>query len=201
MKTDLRFAVFLAALAIIPGCTVLSPVKNETSVEMISKLPADLPQQKTRAATLLVLPPDTSPAYDTVRMAYTVKPYQVEYFSRHEWAAPPAQMLLPLLGRMLENTHGFSAVLTPPYSGPYTFALQTGISELVQDFTSDPAVLRLTLRVRLLDGKTNRLIAGKEISLSEPMQQKTPYAGVVAANDAAAKALQEIARFVNENTD
>jgi hypothetical protein len=33
------------------------------------------------------------------------------------------------------------------------------------------------------------------------MQQKTPYAGVRAANEAIAKALQEAARFVLEKAD
>jgi cholesterol transport system auxiliary component len=33
------------------------------------------------------------------------------------------------------------------------------------------------------------------------MRQRTPYAGVVAANDAVAKALRELAEFVIEKTD
>jgi cholesterol transport system auxiliary component len=110
-------------------------------------------------------------------------------------------MLQPLLVRTLQNTHYFRAVLTPPYSGRYTYSLRTEILELMQDFTSEPATLQLSLRVRLSNDTANRIIATKEISLREPMQQKTPYAGVMAANDATAKALQKVTEFVLEKTD
>jgi cholesterol transport system auxiliary component len=187
-------AVFAAFL--LQGCNVLSPIKDDTQVEMISKLPADLPRQPAHAATLLILPVAASPVYDTVRMAYTDKPYQVAYFSKHEWGATPAQMLQPLLETTMEHTGYFSAVVVPTYSGSYDYALKTEILELVQDFTATPAVLRLSLREQLIDGRSNRSISIREITLSEPMQDKTPYAGVVAANEATAKALQQTAGFV-----
>ncbi len=190
----------LAALAAVwgSGCTLFSPVENAIRVEVINKLPLELPQRETHTATLLVLPPAINPVYDTVRMAYTTRPYQIDYFSLHEWGASPAQMLLPLLARTLENTHYFSAVLTPPYFGPYNYALRTEILELAQDFTSDPATLHLSLRVQLADGASNRIISSRAISLREPMLQETPYAGVIAANDATAKALEQVAGFVLE---
>ncbi|SDZ81553.1 ABC-type transport auxiliary lipoprotein family protein [Microbulbifer marinus] len=190
----------LAALcaALISGCTLLSPVENEIRVEMIDKLPLAIPQRETHAATLLVLPPAINPAYDTVRMIYRVRPHQIDYFSKHEWGASPAEMLLPLLARTLERTHYFDAVITPPYFGPYSYALRTEILELTQDFTSDPATLHLSLRVQLTDGASNRIISTRAISLREPMLQNTPYAGVVAANDASVKALQQVAGFVLE---
>jgi len=195
MRTGLIIALAMLLLA---GCNVLSPVKDETTLAVINKLPTDIPQQQSHDATLLLLPPDTSVMYDTTQMAYTSKPYQIEYFIHHEWGATPAQMLLPLLGSTLEGTGYFSAILTPPYTGSYTYALRTQILELVQDFTTEPATLRLALRVDLIDGKSNQPIASRKISLSEPLQGKTPYAGVVAANDATAKALQQIAGFVLE---
>jgi cholesterol transport system auxiliary component len=40
------------------------------------------------------------------------------------------------------------------------------------------------------------VVAIKEVSIREPMLKKTPYAGVVAANEATAKALLELTRFV-----
>lgn len=206
MRADRRRAIgVVGALATLvettlSGCSLLLPVKTETRKDVLSKMPADLPQQKTRAATLLVFAPQTQPLYDTTRMAYTVRAYQVDYFSQHEWGETPSQMLQPLLVGALQNTHAFSAVLIPPYAGRYHYALRTEILELRQDFTSEPAVLQLSLRFQLSDDTADRVIATKEISLREPMQQRTPYAGVVAANDATAKALQEMVRFVLDKT-
>lgn len=202
----LFFAPWAAILSILAmaGCTVLSPVDIETTKAMITKLPPELASampQRHAQATLLVLPPETRPLYDTTQMAYTIKPYQIAYFSRNEWGATPSQMLQPLLVKTLENTRAFREVLVPPYSGAYAYVLRTEILELTQDFTSEPPALQLSLRFQLNDGASNRIIASKDIMLREPMQQKTPYAGVVAANDAVARALQEAARFILENTE
>ena len=191
----------LAALAatLVSGCSLFSPVKDDMRVAVIDRLPPALPQRQPHPATLLVLPPAINPVYDSVRMAYRTRPHQIDYFSRHEWGASPAQMLLPLLAQTLESTHYFDAVLTPPYFGPYRYALRTEILELIQDFTVNPATLRLSLRVQLVERASNRVIASRAIALRQPLLQETPYAGVVAANDAAAQALQQIAGFVLEN--
>ena len=164
-------------------------------------MPAEVPHRDPGAVTLLVFPPVTSPLYDTTQMAYTQRPYEVAYFSRNQWGETPSRMLQPLLVRTLETTGYFSAVLTPPHAGRYGYALRTEILQLTQDFTSDPPALQLSLRLQLTDGATGRLVATKEISAREPMQQKTPYAGVVAANEATAKALQQAAQFVLEKTN
>lgn len=197
----IRIAMAVVVLSSVTSCTLLSPVHIETRKEVLSQLPGELPQRTTHAATLLILPPETNPIFDTTQMAYRIRPYQIDYFTQHEWGASPAQMLLPLLVKTLENTHYFSEVLTPPYPSSYTYALRTEIRELTQDFTTNSAAVQLLLRVQLIDGNTSRNIATKEIALREPMQNKTPYAGVVAANNATAKALQAVAIFVLENAE
>ncbi len=192
-------AALLGVFAVV-GCSVLPSPATGATRAIITKMPASVPQRSAKG-TLLVLPPETEALYATTQMAYTTQAYQIEYFSQHEWGETPAQMLLPLLVKTLESTHAFSAVLTPPYEGRYSYALRTGITQLVQDFTVDPPVLVFSLRLQLSDGRTDRVIATRTISVRTPMQQKTPDAGVSAANDAAAKVLEETARFVLENTE
>ena len=185
------------ALSLASGCSLLPPsTAAATTKEVLSKMPVDLPQRTPRAAVLVVHPPQSGPLYDTTLMAYTVKAYEVAYFSRHEWGASPAQMLQPLLVRTMQNTGFFSAVLAPPYAGHHTHSLRTQIRELLADFTSEPAGVQLSLRFELIDGATGRIVAVKEISIREPMRDKTPYASVVAANEATARALQQLAAFV-----
>ncbi len=192
-------AVF--GIAPLPGCSVLPPPSEESPKAVIATLPTEVPQRTTRAATLLVFPPETRPLYDTPQMAYTAKPYQINYFSRHEWGETPSQMLLPLLVKTLENTRAFSAVLTPPLQGPYSYALRTEILELTQDFTENPATLILSLRLQLIDGATGKPIATRNLVVREPMHARTPDAGIEAANHAAATALQQTARFVLESAE
>jgi cholesterol transport system auxiliary component len=147
---------------------------------------------------VLIFAPLARPIYDTTRMAYSVRPYQIAYFSKAEWAEKPSRMMQPLLVQTLRKTRYFTEVLSPPYAGRYTHALQSEIVELRQDFTSNPATLSFVMRFRLSAETLDQLLATREISVREPMRDRTSYAGVVAANDAAANVLQELARFVIE---
>ncbi|MBY6189253.1 membrane integrity-associated transporter subunit PqiC [Microbulbifer agarilyticus] len=193
-----RIVTAVFGVALLSGCSIFSPVENNMRVAVINQIPIATPEQSRLDATLLVLPPAINPIYDTIRMAYQAQPHQVDYFSKHEWGATPAQMLQPLLAQTFERTQQFRAVATPPYFGPYSYGLRTEILEFVQDFTSGPARFHLALRVQLVDGRSNRIIASRLIALQEPLIEQTPTAGVVAANKATASALEQTAYFIFE---
>ena len=196
-------SLFLAVLGILvfSSCSLLKPAAVEADREILTKTPLQLPQGRTHPGTVLVFIPETRAVYDTTQMAYQIRSYQIDYFSRTEWGERPSPMLHLLLVQMLQSAHYFSAVVTPPFTGHYTHALQTEILTFYQDFTSEPAAFQLTLRVQMTAQGTNQVIGTKEISVREPMREKTAYAGAVAANDATAKALKEIADFVRETTN
>jgi cholesterol transport system auxiliary component len=201
MKVDMAKAALVALCVVLfSGCTMFSPVDISTKKYVLNRIPLDLPKQQTHSETLLVLVPETDPIYGTTQMAYTTQAYQIAYFSRNEWAETPSQMILPLIVATISNTHYFREVLSPPYFGRHTFALRTEILELKQDFTSDPAMLQFTMRFYLSREATNQVIATKDVSVREAMREKNPYAGVVAANEAAAKVLRELATFVVEKS-
>jgi cholesterol transport system auxiliary component len=187
--------VCITAASLLTGCSLLSPPRPEPATAILSKLPYLMPRESRDAPTLLVLRPQISSAYDTTRMAYSVKPYQLAYFRDNQWAATPAQMIQPLLARTLQQTGFFREILSPPESGHVSYVLRTEITELLQDYTVSPPVLRLTLHLQLFD-TSGQAVAGHQISEQETMRDATPYGGVNAANDALAKALLEAAQFV-----
>lgn len=184
----------------IQGCAFLSPPKLDIDKSVLNQLPVAVPHREAEGGAVLVFPPATLPVYDTVLMAYRTEPRQIAYFSRRQWGATPSQMILPLLVATLEQTHSFRVVLAPPYTGPYTYALRTEILDLIQDFTPKSATLVLSLRFQLAGYGASGVIATRDISVREPMLQRNSRSGVVAANDAAAKALQQMAQFVLEST-
>jgi cholesterol transport system auxiliary component len=195
MKRALRScAQALLLAATLAGCA-LAPEAPITSA-LLDALPTEVPRRAPSRFTLLVLPPEARPALDTREMAYSLRPHHVAYFVRNQWAETPPQMLQPLLLRTLEATGAFAAVIAPPAGGGPTLGLRTEIVELVQDFSQDPPLLRLALRVRLSDEGANRVLGTREIALAETMRQQSPAAGVAAANVAVARALREVAAFV-----
>jgi cholesterol transport system auxiliary component len=193
--------VLIACVVFFSGCSLFSPVNIDTKKYVLNNIPLDLPSEKTHSATLLVLVPETMPAYATTQMAYSTEAHQVAYFSKNEWAQTPSQMIQPLIVETLRNTHYFSEVLSPPYFGHHTFALRIEILELKQDFASDPAMLQLDICIDLSREATNQVVATKELSIREPMPQRNAHAGVVAANEALPKLLRELAAFVVEKAD
>jgi cholesterol transport system auxiliary component len=197
VNVDMGRPALIACVVLFSGCTLFSPVKNN----VLNNIPLDLPSERTHSTTLLVLVPETVPAYATTQMAYSTEAYQIAYFAKNEWAETPSQMIQPLIVKTLRNTHYFSEVLSPPYFGRHTFDLRIEILELKQDFTTEPAMLELTMRVYLIRGATSQVIATKELSVREPMPGRNPYAGVVAANEAMQTLLRELAEFVVEKAN
>ena len=191
----------ISALCIVSlsGCSLFTPVDIDTHQYVLGTIPVDLPAERTHTVTLSVLVPETVPAFATPRMAYTSQKYQIAYFTRNEWVETPAQMILPVIVETIRRTHYFSAVRAPPDLGRSTFLLRTEILELNQDFTSDPAVLRLTVRFDLSRETTHQPIAAKAFSVQQQLGERNPYAGVVAANEAVGRLLRDLARFVIEN--
>lgn len=193
-----RAALNALCVVLFSGCTLFSPIKIDTKQSVLNNVPLDLPSAKTHSATLLVLVPEATPLYATTQMAYTTQAYQVAYFSQNEWAETPTQMIQPLIVTALSNTHYFSEVVSQPHFGRHTFVLRIEILELKQDFTSEPAMLQLAMRFQLSREASHQVIATKELSVREPMRERNPYAGVVAANEAMAKVLRELASFIIE---
>jgi cholesterol transport system auxiliary component len=187
----------LLATLLLAGCSLLAPPQPEPQKAALTRLPDRIPHATRQAGTLIVLPTEAGAAYDTTRMAYSEQPYQLAYFRDHEWAEPPPQMIHKLLVQSLDQTGGFRSVATAP-DGAGGMVLRTEILDLVQDDARAPPVLRLGLRLELRDA-SGKSVASRDIRIEEPMRAATAEAGVMAANDAVAKALQQVAGLVLEH--
>lgn len=192
-----RRAALPACLALLLAGCALPPPEPPVTTSLVDQLPDDLPRAARARLTLLVLTPQARPAYDTTRMAYSLRAHQIAYYGRNEWAETPAQMLQPLLVRTLEATGRFQAVLAPPHAGAFTHALQVDVLELLQDHARQPPVLRLVLHAQVADA-AQRVVASREFVAERPLAEVSPAGGVRAANEAAAQVLRELARFVIE---
>jgi|SRR5579885_3258000 cholesterol transport system auxiliary component len=191
--------IVVPSMIMLSGCSFLSPVKTESPTKyVINKIPDNLPVKKTRHITLMVSATETRPIYDTTQMAYSIKPYQIAYFSKNQWAETPAQMLHPLLLQTLQDTHYFHTIVTPPFTGHYDYTVTTQILELKQDFTTQIPVLRMSVRAQITRTLSNQVMATRQFSSEVPIPQRSPYGGVFAANRATDIILQQIAYFCLE---
>lgn len=186
------FACFL----LLSSC--LSPVSTSSNgtAYMIRATPHTVPVKRQRSGVILVMPPNTTSIYNTRNMAYSPSPYQISYYAKNSWAEVPSDMIQPLIVKTLQKTQRFKAVVNAPYPGRYDYLLSTEITDLLQDYNNCPPVLKFTLRAQYSNGLTGRIIGVKEFTRNVPMRKRDPYAGVLAANEAVADVLEELAEFV-----
>jgi cholesterol transport system auxiliary component len=191
----LRIAA-LAALLVLGACTQFQPVKNEPP--KLFALQAELdrtPAAPSASLTLAVNAPRAAPGYDSPRMVYVRKSYELESFAKNQWVDTPARMLAPLLVRALEGSGKFRAVVQAPSPVTADLRLDTEIVRLQQEFIAHPSRVHLTLRAQLIDVKSARVLASREWDILEDAASEDPYGGVVAANGVVRRALLELVDF------
>jgi len=152
------------------------------------------------APTLVISPPRAASGFDSQRIIYMRVPHKLDYFSQSEWIDPPARMLGPLLLAALENTGTFRAVMLMPSTASGKLRLDTEIIRLQHEFLSSPSRVHFTLRATLVDDKTRRVLAWREFDGYENAASDDPYGGVVAANLAVQKVLDQLSVFCTETT-
>lgn len=177
---------------VLTACTGLqAPHVENTRLYVLEARPASNPARSDRV--LAISMPDAWPGFDTPQMAYVQHPLTLEYFATHRWADTPARLLKPLLSQSLEPL--FRAVVPSPGLIPADLRLDTELIRLQQDFTVRPSRIQLILRAQLTDVKNKRVIAVKLFDASENADSDDAYGGVIAANRALQRVLEQLADF------
>lgn len=196
-------------LALAAGCSAIRPKatvqpayysldssKLDTRSDPAS--PTLQPTLPPNALTLIVNPPHAASGFDSQRILYVRNEHQLEYFAHSEWVDTPARMLAPLIVSAVERSRAFRAVVLTPSAAAGDLRLDSEIVRLQHEFGSQPSRVRFTLRAYLVDNSTRRVLAWREFDATEPSPSEDPYGGVIAANRAVRKVLQELANFCAE---
>ena len=154
-------------------------------------------QSHQQKAVLVVAAPMAVAGYDTRQMAYVQTPYQVSYFARHQWAAPPAQMLQSVLAEAVRQQGHFSAVLSAPVVVHAKYRLNVTVMALEQDFTRPISRERLILQATVIDQLQGKVLGARCFKGLLPTQANTPFYGVLAANQLATKMAVRLATWVS----
>jgi cholesterol transport system auxiliary component len=195
-----RGAVFLLAL-VFSACSIGPAERNPENVYkldpkvVIERLSANL--GRADLATLLISTPRSQPGFDTPRMAYLPRPHEVKYYAVNRWIDTPSRMLLLPLTQAMEGTGLWRAVVQAPSTVRTDYRLDCENLVLEQQFFSNPSRVRIALRAQLVELKRRQIIAAREFEVFETAAAENAYGGVIAADQAAAKLLQQIAAWAN----
>jgi cholesterol transport system auxiliary component len=202
MASLVAIARVLLFLAVMPlaGCSVELPERTaprtyvlnpEASVKRFSANPG-----RKDSAILLVTRPRAGPGHDTVRMAYLLRPNEVSHYALNQWVDTPARMLMRLLARSMERTDLWRAVIQAPSAVRADYRLDCDSLALEQQFFSSPSRVRLALRARLIDIQRQTVMDANDFEIFETAPTDDAYGGVIAANRATGKLLEEMTAWV-----
>lgn len=187
---------FVALL--VTACAALQPPPAQpVSTYLLEAQPVAVHVAARRDLALAVSVPRARAGFDTAQMAYVRRAHELEYFSNNRWADAPARMLAPLITQALEHSGSWRSVLHNPSAVSADLRLDSELVRLVQDFTSRPSRVQITLRAELIETASGRLVAAREFDEAEVAPSDDPYGGVLAANRALARLLGKLAEFAN----
>ena len=193
-----RVASCLIALALY-GCSIgpaetTSPhtylLNPEISVKEISRNTA-----RGGPGTLLINAPKAQPGFETARMAYLLRPFELSYYAFNQWADAPGRMMLPLLTHAMEASGLWRAVMQAPSVVRADYRLDCDNLVLEQQFFSRSQV-RLALRAQLIDVKRQSVIGMRDFEIFAASPSADAYGGVLAANEASAKLLDQMTTWM-----
>ena len=203
MRAPVRFyrlmRVGIVSLAL-AGCVSFSGEERPTHTFLLSldssagKAPS--PEGKPGAWTLVVNVPVAQPGFETPRMAYRQRLYEVSYYAAHQWADPPSQMLRPLLVQALERAGYWRAVVPMPTSVRGDHRVEIDQVELIQDFLQKPSQVRVMLRMQIIKLPDYLVLGTRLFDVAEEAASDDAYGGAVAANLAVGRLVKEVAVWV-----
>jgi len=147
---------------------------------------------------LLVSPPQAEPGFETPRMVYVKRPYELEYFSVNQWADSPVRMLTPLMVQVLNQSGAWRTVIPLPSSVSGDYRLDTYGVLLQHEFLQQPSRVRVTVRLQLVDLKESTILGTRAFEAVENAQSENAYGGVLAANRAVAGLLDQIVSWLQQ---
>jgi cholesterol transport system auxiliary component len=160
--------------------------------------PANNPMRPTGPG-LLISSMRAASGYESADMAYVRTPHQLEYFARHRWVDAPARMLEPLLLQAAVGSGLFRSVGEAGSGTQTQLRLDSRLLHLRQVCRLEPSELQLALRLALVDVASARQLASRVLEVSEPITERTPAAGVAAANRAVPKLMSQVEDFLAEH--
>ncbi len=147
-------------------------------------------------SVLLVGQPQPHPGFESPRMVYLTRPYELEFYAESQWADAPARLFAPLLVQALSRTGTWRAVVALPNSVRGDYRLDVSGFIVQQEFVRQPSLVRMSLRGQLIDVKESRVVGTKLFEAEEPAPSEDAYGGVLAANRATATMLAQITSWL-----
>ena len=125
---------------------------------------------------LVITQPKAQAGFDTARMAYLLRPYEVNYFAFNQWADTPARMLQRIMVENLDKAGMWSAVVQTPGAVPAQYRLDCDSLVFEQQFLLTPAASAWRCAFKSSKRKNSRFLAADISNFSKQPRATIPTA-------------------------
>jgi len=186
-------AATTSACGLLPGKSTLPIVSDYSLNAGFAPGPLDVESPAVDSCvSAQVLLPRAAAGYNTARMAYIEDPNRLDFYAYSQWVDTPAYMLQPLLVDALRESGRFRTVVKSPSPVRTRFRLITDDLTVVQQIDGNRNLVRIGLRLQLLDAKEGKLIIDEPM-VAERSTEANPRAGAAMANLIARDLLASVA--------
>lgn len=203
-----RMLFLSGCLAAVAGCSFPAPERHPVphsyilSAESLNAASSasnssSNPSSLSRRPILLVSPPRAQAGFDTPRMVYLLRPHEISYYADNQWVDTPERMLAPILAQAMEKSDLWKSVVQLPSMVRADYRLDADDLSLEQEFLSRPSRVRLAVKLQLVELKGRNIIASRDFEIREQAPSDDPYGGVIAANRAVEKMLQQTTEWLS----
>jgi cholesterol transport system auxiliary component len=193
--------IWLLAIPILTtlSCGGLFGRGDDSPIQSYTFSPREFTQQaETTSQRILLVSPVQSVGLDSRRMAYSMRPYESNFYAFSQWADTPPRMLEPLLVQAMESSGLFAAVIDVSSSAPADLRLDVDLLVAQHEFHTARSQGRLVLRAQLNDLAENRILATRLFEAARPAPSENAYGGVLAINLALEDLLRTLVTWVGE---
>lgn len=195
-----RLAHVVCGLLALTAAGCLSPRTDSSEIHTyqlsLDGWPSEARPGTLDGPVLLVSQSQAEPGFETQRMVYLKRPYELEYYALNQWADTPVRMFTPLMVQALNQTDAWRAVIPLPSSLHGDYRLDTHGFLLQQEFLQQPSRMRVMVRAQLVDLKESTILSARVFEVMENATSENPYGGVQAANRAVAGLLDQIGSWL-----
>lgn len=201
-RARLPFAAASAATLlalVLGGCSVLPQRSAAPAITAYRIAPQPTAAQQHGNAVcpaVRVAEPTAAAGFTGPAMRYSTATDTIASFAFHRWAAPPAQMLAPVLVRALSGSGLFRSVVAPESPASAPLQLDTHLVALLQQVDGGRSRIHLVVRNSLTALSSRRQLAARRFVVDVPTAAVDPAAGASAANTAVARWSEELTRWL-----
>lgn len=188
--------ILLGVVLFFSSCSGLNKVRTETHQYNLEYPPPRFTGLKPLPVVIKMAPISTAPIYDTSRILYRDRSFDLKSYAYHRWPANPGDLVQYFLLRDLRASELYRAVLPFSSRSPAPYIIEGSLDEFMEWDGDEGWQAVLSLSVTLIRrgerGGRRRIVMQRSYRSTEPCSRKNPLAVVEAMSRAMARTSSRI---------